>query len=292
MKSLSRLSLLVLCTALLPITMLAEKRYYVTDRTNISTVYCVEFDNNKVKVTNAQIGLVANKGIDCFDICNKTTYERNEEASKGCFAYRNRTCTGTWYETVYVSVLVPSFGPVPPMPMSMPQQVWHSNYHDMFCSFSYSYSTMTTWNVYTNDMFNQNNKTTQFTEISRSDLLAAADKYKEEQAKKAATTTSSPVFGCAYSSSVPVYTPVNTVGGGYESNAYDYDNSYSSSSNGNTKHEPRLCLSCGGSGKCSQCHGSTFRTDNLYGTGTDYSHKCGICGGSGVCNRCGGAGRK
>lgn len=91
----------------------------------------------------------------------------------------------------------------------------------------------------------------------------------------------------AFEASGNSYQP-NTTSSFDSSDSSDYNNS---SSSGSSKNSSRLCLSCCGSGDCSQCHGSGCRTDNLYGTGTDYSHKCGICGGNGKCHKCGGAGR-
>lgn len=54
----------------------------------------------------------------------------------------------------------------------------------------------------------------------------------------------------------------------------------------------RICGTCKGDGKCISCHGSGYRTDNLFGTGVDYSKKCGVCGGNGRCNSCRGTGSK
>jgi len=52
----------------------------------------------------------------------------------------------------------------------------------------------------------------------------------------------------------------------------------------------KVCSSCKGDGKCIGCHGSGYRTDNMFGNGTDYGHKCGVCGGNGTCSVCKGAG--
>ena len=54
----------------------------------------------------------------------------------------------------------------------------------------------------------------------------------------------------------------------------------------------RMCGTCKGDGKCISCHGSGYRTDNLFGTGVDTSKRCGVCGGNGRCNSCGGSGRR
>lgn len=67
--------------------------------------------------------------------------------------------------------------------------------------------------------------------------------------------------------------------------------STSVSTGGASSKSTNLCLDCCGSGKCSQCHGSGFRTDNMFGTGVDPKHKCGICSGTGRCTNCHGAGR-
>lgn len=88
------------------------------------------------------------------------------------------------------------------------------------------------------------------------------------------------------------YTPATT-SGSYSSgsSSSSSSSSYSSSSSSSSSSKTDLCLSCCGNGKCPQCHGSGCRTDNQFGTGTDYSKKCGICGGSGICKKCNGAGR-
>lgn len=53
-----------------------------------------------------------------------------------------------------------------------------------------------------------------------------------------------------------------------------------------------ICTTCHGSGKCNSCHGNGKRTDNAFGTGTNYSKTCGVCGGNGRCPVCGGSGHK
>ena len=74
--------------------------------------------------------------------------------------------------------------------------------------------------------------------------------------------------------------------------------SSSSSSSSTSTHEDhstkstKLCPICAGSGKCDSCHGSGKRTDNMFGTGTDYTKDCGVCGGTGICPHCHGAGRR
>lgn len=68
-------------------------------------------------------------------------------------------------------------------------------------------------------------------------------------------------------------------------------NTSSSASTQPQKDNSIQCPSCNGLKHCSQCRGTGFRTDNMFGTGQDPTHKCGICGGSGVCPKCHGAGR-
>ena len=60
----------------------------------------------------------------------------------------------------------------------------------------------------------------------------------------------------------------------------------------NTSKKTEMCLDCCGSGHCSQCRGTGFRTDNMFGLGQDPSKECGICRGTGDCQKCGGVGRK
>lgn len=86
-------------------------------------------------------------------------------------------------------------------------------------------------------------------------------------------------------SSVPTY------GSSFESSSYESSSTYSSYESSSSTGT-NLCLSCGGLGKCDTCHGTGKRTDNMFGTGTDYSHHCGVCGGDGLCPRCHGVGRR
>lgn len=73
-------------------------------------------------------------------------------------------------------------------------------------------------------------------------------------------------------------------------NDSDDNDDYTTDTNTKEKSD-NLCLKCYGSGKCPQCNGTGCRTDNMFGTGTDCEHDCGICGGSGDCPKCGGKGR-
>ena len=97
----------------------------------------------------------------------------------------------------------------------------------------------------------------------------------------------------AYYTAPSQYQPTSNIySGGYSSGSSNsFGSSSESSSSSSSKSSTDLCLNCGGLGKCPQCHGSGCRTDNMFGTGTDYSKKCGICSGSGKCQKCGGAGR-
>lgn len=90
---------------------------------------------------------------------------------------------------------------------------------------------------------------------------------------------------------VPVGTSAPAYDSSFESSSYDSSSSYSSHESSSSR-STNLCLTCGGLGKCDTCHGSGKRTDNMFGTGTDYSHHCGVCGGDGLCPRCHGVGRR
>lgn len=57
-------------------------------------------------------------------------------------------------------------------------------------------------------------------------------------------------------------------------------------------NERKWCVSCGGSGKCSTCHGSKKVKKHVAGT-TDYIYQdCLYCFGSGKCKSCGGDGER
>lgn len=77
----------------------------------------------------------------------------------------------------------------------------------------------------------------------------------------------------------------------------NYGNSSSSSSSSSSRSSSSsssrsdLCLECYGDGKCPQCKGTGYRTDNMFGTGVDYEHKCSVCNGGKKCWKCGGSGR-
>lgn len=100
------------------------------------------------------------------------------------------------------------------------------------------------------------------------------------------------------------YTPsedeVNKAYYSYLSAKYGQNTGSSSSSKsdaGNTKNvndkitTSNLCMTCEGDGKCIGCHGSGYRTDNMFGTGVDYSKTCGVCNGKKICTPCKGTGR-
>lgn len=71
-----------------------------------------------------------------------------------------------------------------------------------------------------------------------------------------------------------------------------YSNEDSGYSVPHSTSSKKICRTCKGDGKCMGCHGTGYRTDNHFGTGVDYSNKCGVCGGNGICNICGGSGYK
>lgn len=74
-------------------------------------------------------------------------------------------------------------------------------------------------------------------------------------------------------------TPVSTGSYDYSSPSGTTIQSGSSGSN--------FCRTCSNTRKCYVCHGTGKRTDNLFGTGVDYSKDCGICRGTGKCPSCG-----
>ena len=85
---------------------------------------------------------------------------------------------------------------------------------------------------------------------------------------------------------MPAATPVAT---GYSPSSYSggSSSSYSSStSSSSSSSSSKFCRSCSNTRTCTQCHGTGKRTDNLFGTGSDPTVKCGICGGSGRCPYC------
>lgn len=83
----------------------------------------------------------------------------------------------------------------------------------------------------------------------------------------------------------------NTTNDSYRDHSNDRDNA-PSNVDVKTNKTTDMCLDCCGSGHCSQCRGTGFRTDNMFGLGQDPSKECGICRGTGDCQKCGGVGRK
>lgn len=79
-------------------------------------------------------------------------------------------------------------------------------------------------------------------------------------------------------------------------NAASYDTESSIGTNSDSeqivKKSSKVCRRCNGGGKCFSCHGKGIRTDNLFGTGTDPKHDCGVCGGDGKCPSCNGTGKQ
>lgn len=102
------------------------------------------------------------------------------------------------------------------------------------------------------------------------------------------------VTAAVVNSAVPTYQNNNAYSS-YRGNSNTTNDSYDNDddiTDTNTKSKStNLCLKCYGSGKCPQCNGTGCRTDDMFGTGTDCEHDCGICGGDGVCTKCGGKGR-
>lgn len=110
--------------------------------------------------------------------------------------------------------------------------------------------------------------------------LAAATTVSVLSAKSASNTSNSSV----------------SAGGVASSSNSSYETTSGSSATLSTSTQPQKdnsiqCPSCNGIKHCTQCRGTGFRTDNLFGTGQDPTNKCGICGGSGDCPKCHGTGR-
>lgn len=131
------------------------------------------------------------------------------------------------------------------------------------------------------------NKSSELIEKSRIQKIALAE-------RRAAIAAA--IFGTLLGVTAAVLTSQNNNNvssySGYSNAISDSDNNDDYTTDTNTKEKSdNLCLKCYGSGKCPQCNGTGCRTDNMFGTGTDCEHDCGICGGSGVCTKCGGKGR-
>lgn len=137
-----------------------------------------------------------------------------------------------------------------------------------------------------------------------SSLLSEAKQRREEQIAArtealvgfigmAAVTTATVMQAKAANDAAKnkAHTPTSTTDSrNYSENEADYINE-DNNNNASSTNSSDLCLSCYGDKKCSQCHGTGKRTDNLFGTGQDPTHDCGICGGDGICPKCNGAGR-
>ncbi len=80
---------------------------------------------------------------------------------------------------------------------------------------------------------------------------------------------------------MPAVAPV----AGYDATSYSGGTTSTSSTTSNSSSKS-FCRSCSNTRTCTQCHGTGKRTDNMFGTGSDPTVKCGICGGSGRCPYC------
>lgn len=131
-------------------------------------------------------------------------------------------------------------------------------------------------------------------------LLAEAQSYREQQLENRSNFwgglfVTAATVGVAYmNAKSEIKTASGTVASG--TNAIDEDtNSYvetESDSEQTFKKSSKVCRRCHGDGKCFQCHGKGIRTDNMFGTGVDPIHDCGVCGGDGKCHTCNGTGKQ
>lgn len=80
---------------------------------------------------------------------------------------------------------------------------------------------------------------------------------------------------------MPAVAPV----AGFDATSYS-GGTTSTSSTTSSSSSKSFCRSCSNTKICTQCHGTGKRTDNMFGTGTSATVKCGICGGSGKCPYC------
>lgn len=131
-------------------------------------------------------------------------------------------------------------------------------------------------------------------------LLAKAQSYRAQQIENRSNfwgglVMTAATVGVAY---MNAKSETNTVSGTAASgtNAINDDtNSYvetESDSEQTFKKSSKVCRRCHGDGKCFQCHGKGIRTDNMFGTGVDPRHDCGVCGGDGKCHTCNGTGKQ
>lgn len=131
-------------------------------------------------------------------------------------------------------------------------------------------------------------------------LLAKAQSYRDQQLENRSNFwgglfMTAATVGVAYmnAKSEAKATSVSSVS---SANAASYDTESSigtdSGSEQTVNKSSKVCRRCNGGGKCFSCHGKGIRTDNLFGTGTDPKHDCGVCGGDGKCPSCNGTGKQ
>lgn len=131
-------------------------------------------------------------------------------------------------------------------------------------------------------------------------LLAKAQSYRDQQLENRSNFwgglfMTAATVGVAYMNAKSETKPTaGTLSSSTSTTNYSDDSSTDgeSSSEQTFKKSSKICRRCSGGGKCYQCHGKGIRTDNLFGTGIDPTHDCGVCGGDGKCPSCHGTGKQ
>ena len=131
-------------------------------------------------------------------------------------------------------------------------------------------------------------------------LLAKAQSYRDQQLENRSNFwgglfMTAATVGEAYMNAKSETKPTaGTLSSSTSTTNYSDDSSTDgeSSSEQTFKKSSKICRRCSGGGKCYQCHGKGIRTDNLFGTGIDPTHDCGVCGGDGKCPSCHGTGKQ
>lgn len=131
-------------------------------------------------------------------------------------------------------------------------------------------------------------------------LLAKAQSYSDQQLENRSNFwgglfMTAATVGVAYMNAKSETKPTaGTLSSSTSTTNYSDDSSTDgeSSSEQTFKKSSKICRRCSGGGKCYQCHGKGIRTDNLFGTGIDPTHDCGVCGGDGKCPSCHGTGKQ
>lgn len=131
-------------------------------------------------------------------------------------------------------------------------------------------------------------------------LLAKAQSYRDQQLENRSNFwgglfMTAATVGVAYMNAKTETKPTaGTLSSSTSTTNYSDDSSTDgeSSSEQTFKKSSKICRRCSGGGKCYQCHGKGIRTDNLFGTGIDPTHDCGVCGGDGKCPSCHGTGKQ